>query len=134
MSEVIINALVELTMSVVFLLISTVVIPAVFAWLRSKTENEKLKAVIGDIEKTTQTSVDMLEQTMVKQFKVDGEWNVKAQKQVLEVAVSEVVENLTASTIKYLQSENTNIRDIATRYIESYIASKKIPEMTLIEE
>lgn len=134
MSETIINALVELTMSVVFLLISTVVIPTVFAWLKSKTENEKMKAVIGDIEKTAQTSVDMIEQTMVKQFKADGEWDIKTQKQVLEAAVSEVVENLTASTVKYLQSENTNIRDIATRYIESYIASKKLPELTLIEE
>lgn len=125
MSEVIMNSLAELIVSVLFLIISTILVPAVAAWLRSKTESEILKSVISDIEQTVKTSVNFVEQTVVGQYKSDGKWDSDAQKHALEMATAEVLHNLAMSTHNYLLSEGVDEEEVVHRYIESYIQSKK---------
>lgn len=64
MTDTIMNELICLIFSIVAAVASSVLIPALSAWLRSKTENEKLQAVISDITTTVQTSVNKYEQNV----------------------------------------------------------------------
>ena len=55
MTDTIMNELVCLIFSILAAFISSVLVPALSAWLKSKTENEKLQAQISDI--TTPDSI-----------------------------------------------------------------------------
>lgn len=125
MLETILNSTIEVGITLVFSIASAVLIPAVSRWLSSKTENEKIKSAIEDITHTVQTSVGMIEQTMVSQLKSDGKWDTEAQTNVLKTAVTDVVQNLANSTRNKLKSEEIDVEQLVTRYIESYIQSKK---------
>lgn len=45
------NELICLIFSILAAVISSVLVPALSSWLKSKTENEKLQAIISDITK-----------------------------------------------------------------------------------
>lgn len=125
MLETIVTSVIGLLFTVLAAIITSILIPALSSWLKSKTENEKLKSAINDITQTVKTSVDYLEQTAVNQLKTDGKWNSDAQVEVLSTAVSEVISNLTSSTAEYVKTEQIDLDGLVTRYIESYIQSKK---------
>ena len=67
----------------------------------------------------------MLEQTVVNQLKADGKWDSKSQAEVLQSAITEVVNGLSRTTYQILKSESTDIEALIKRYIEAYIQSKK---------
>lgn len=125
MSETIVTSVIGLLFTILAAIITSVLIPALSNWLKSKTENQRLKSVIDDLTQTVATSVDYLEQTVVNQLKIDGKWDAESQADVLSAAVSEVIFNLTSSTTEYAEKEHINLDDLVTRYIESYIQSKK---------
>lgn len=125
MANTIINGLIGLLFTVLAAIITSVLLPAISNWLKSKTENEKLHTVIDDLTKTVQTSVNMLEQTTVKQLKMDGKWDATHQEQVMKSAVVEVMSNITSTTYNALTEQKCNVEQVVTRYIESYIQSKK---------
>lgn len=125
MVDTIVTSLIGLLCTVITATITGVLIPALSNWLKSKTENEKLKSVIDDLTQTVKTSVDYLEQTVVNQLKADGKWSSESQAAVLSTAVSEVTSNITSSTAEYIKNELIDLDDLVTRYIESYIRSKK---------
>lgn len=125
MMTTITNELICLIFSILAAVISSVLVPALSSWLKSKTENEKLQAVISDITMNVQTSVNKYEQTAVAKLKSAGEWNAESQRAVLESAVNEVVANLLDTTKKTLESNSQDVQNVVTRYIESYIQSKK---------
>lgn len=125
MANEILSGVISLVVTVLGAIITTVLLPAAASWLKSKTASEKLKSVIDDITITVKTSVEMLEQTTVKQLKADGKWNADAQAQVLQDAVTQVLNGLTTSTYNYLKEESDDLEGIVTRHIEAYIQSKK---------
>lgn len=125
MANEILSSVISLVVTVLGAIITTVLLPAAASWLKSKTTSEKLKSVIDDITITVKTSVEMLEQTTVKQLKADGKWNADAQAQVLQDAVTQVINGLTTSTYNYLKEESDDLEGIVTRHIEAYIQSKK---------
>lgn len=125
MANEILSGVISLVVTVLGAIITTVLLPAAASWLKSKTASEKLKSVIDDITITVKTSVEMLEQTTVKQLKADGKWNADAQAQVLQAAVTQVLNGLTTSTYNYLKEESDDLEGIVTRHIEAYIQSKK---------
>lgn len=125
MANEILSSVISLVVTVLGAIITTVLLPAAASWLKSKTASEKLKSVIDDITITVKTSVEMLEQTTVKQLKADGKWNADAQAQVLQDAVTQVLNGLTSSTYNYLKKESDDLEGIVTRHIEAYIQSKK---------
>lgn len=55
MTDMIANNLIRLIFSILAAVISSVLVPAPSTRLKSKTENEKLQAVISDITMTVQT-------------------------------------------------------------------------------
>lgn len=107
------------------LLISSVLVPALSAWLKSKTQNEKVKAIITDISSTVETAVNMYEQTTVTKLKAAGEWDAKSQNQVLQDVIDEVVYNLMDSTLEAFTENRKDVSEVVKRYIESYIQSQK---------
>lgn len=106
-------------------MISSVLVPELSSWLKSKTENEKLQAVISDITTTVQTSVNKYEQTAVARLKAAGEWNAESQRAVLESAVNEVITNLLDTTKRTFINNDIEVSDVIERYVEAYIQSKK---------
>lgn len=125
MWDTILSAIISIAVTAVSTVVTAVLIPAAASWLKAKTRNQKLQSVIDDITVTVQTSVDMIEQTVVNQLKADGKWNATAQSQVLESAVTEVIDGLTQSTYEMLKSENADVEWLVKRHIEAYIQSKK---------
>lgn len=125
MRDTIINELICLVFSVCTLVISSILIPTLAAWLKSKTANEKLQAVISDISTTVATSVNKYEQTAVAKLKASGEWNAESQRAVLESALDEVIANLLDTTKDTLKDNYLDVSEVVERYIESYIQSKK---------
>lgn len=125
MMTTITNELICLIFSILAAVISSVLVPALSAWLKSKTENEKLQAVISDITTTVQTSVNKYEQTAVSRLKAAGEWNAESQRAVLESAVNEVITNLLNTTKKTFINNGIEVFDVIERYVEAYIQSKK---------
>lgn len=125
MCETVLNSLIWMTISVFATIITSVALPAFADWLKSKTENEKLQALISDITTTTQTAVSYYEQTAVYTLKKDHAWNSETQREVLENAVDDVVSNLLDTTKQAIEDNRQDIYDVVTRYIESYIHSQK---------
>ena len=125
MWDEIISAIISIVVTVVGTAITAILIPAATTWLKSKTQNQKLQTVIDDLTVTVQSSVDMLEQTVVAQLKADGKWDTAAQEHVLDDAVTEVLNGLNASTYNIIAAENTDIQALVKRHIEAYINSKK---------
>lgn len=125
MTTEITSALIELGVIILSSIVTAFILPAISSWLKSKTDNEKIQFVIEDITTTVQSSVDMMEQTVVKQLKADGAWNTESQSDVLQDAVTEIIDNLTNKTQQYLKAENSDVNALIIRYIEAYIQSKK---------
>lgn len=121
----ILSAVLSLAVTFVGATLTTIIIPAIANWLKYKTQHQKLQSVIDDITVTVTSSVDMLEQTVVNQLKADGEWDSKSQAEVLQSAITEVVNGLSRTTYQILKSESTDIEALIKRYIEAYIQSKK---------
>ena len=134
MTNTIITSLIGVLCTIITAVTTTILIPSLSKWLKSKTNNEILKGVIDDITQTVQTSVGMFEQTMVKQLKADGKWNAESQSMVLRAAVQETVSNLSSKTIKALNDEKSDVNELIIRYIESYIYSQKFPSMEIIND
>lgn len=106
--------------------ITIVLLPALASWLKSKTENQDLQYVINELEQTVSTSVDYIEQTVVKQLKADGKWDAEGQKEALDEAVTVVLNSLTDKTAEILGKNGIDLESIIIKYIESKILSDKI--------
>ena len=126
MTDTILNYLIWFLFTIFTTTVTTILIPALSKWLSSKTQNEKLQALIADITTTVQTSVNHLEQTSVAQFKATDAWSIETQKSALQAAVDEVIENLLDTTKKTISDNGIDIQELIKRHIESYIQSKKV--------
>lgn len=125
MKEIALDYLVWFFISIFTTIITSVLLPTLANWLKSKTANESLQSVITDLTTTVQTAVNHYEQTMVVTLKKYGKWDSDAQCKVLESAVEEVISNLLDTTKKTLEDNGQDIQNVVTRYIESYIQSQK---------
>lgn len=121
MKDVIMNHIIDL----VFTLISVVLVPMLASWLKSKTQNERLKSMISDIEVNVQSCVDYMEQTVVKGMKESGEWTKENQITVLKDTVDRILDSILDSTKKTLENNQIDIADYVTTKVEAYIQSKK---------
>nr|DAG57658.1 MAG TPA: hypothetical protein [Caudoviricetes sp.] len=121
------NELIKYVIAFVFTVMcgiaTTIVIPALGRWLRSKTNSEIIQYGINELSQTVITSVDYLEQTVVSELKNTEQWNADSQKYVLNMAVNTVINGLTKATKSVL--EQGDIDATVKRYIEAYIQSKK---------
>ena len=121
MKEVLMNHIIDL----VFTIVSVILVPMLSAWLRSKTQNERLKSMIEDIEVNVQSCVDYAEQTVVPELKKSGKWDSVTQKTVLTDTVHRICESILDSTKKTLESNKIDIVSYVTSHVEAYIINKK---------
>ena len=121
MKEVLMNHIVDL----VFTIVSVILVPMLSAWLKSKTQNERLKSMIEDIEVNVQSCVDYAEQTVVPELKKSGKWDSVTQKTVLMDTVHRICESILDSTKKTLESNKIDIVSYVTSHVEAYIINKK---------
>jgi hypothetical protein len=122
MKETFFTNLIELA----FTIASAILVPMIASWLRSKTQNEKLKSMISDVEHAVKTCVDFTEQTLVQKLKESGEWTADSQKSVLLDTVTDAIDMLLDSTRSTLEANSIDIESFITAKIEAYIQSKKI--------
>ena len=121
MKEVFMNHIVDL----VFTIVSVILVPMLSVWLKSKTQNERLKSMIEDIEVNVQSCVDYAEQTVVPELKKSGKWDSVSQKTVLTDTVHRICESILDSTKKTLESNKIDIVSYVTSHVEAYIINKK---------
>lgn len=132
MKEELVKSIIELTFTVISATITIVLLPAIAAWLRSKTDNEQIKSIITDISAAVATCVDHSEQTVVSQLKADNNWNKETQKEVLDTVTQNVIDSLLETTKKVVANNGIDIETLVIQHIEAYIQSKKA--VTLIED
>lgn len=125
MNEYVIKSIIELVFTVLAAVITTVLLPALASWLKSKTDNENIKAVISDITTTVATCVDHCEQTTVAALKANGTWDKEAQADVLRTVINNVTDSLLTTTKTIIDKNGIDLEEIITQHIEAYIQSKK---------
>ena len=121
MKEILMNHIIDL----LFTIVSVILVPMLSAWLKSKTQNERLKSMIEDIEVNVQSCVDYAEQTVVPELKNSGKWDSVNQKAVLTDTVHRICESILASTKKTLEDSKIDIVSYVTSHVEAYIINKK---------
>ena len=119
------TTLIECAITIISAIITTVLLPLAAQYVSAKIQNQRLQSAVEDIVQCVATSVDFLEQTMVKQLKADGSWNTDSQKAVMEQALNTSVNMLSTSTLKWLKSNEKDAQEIAKYYIEANILNLK---------
>ena len=125
MKETFFTNLIELA----FTIASIVLVPMISAWLRSKIQNEHLKAMISDVENVIKTCVDNTEQVFVKKLKESGEWTAEAQKAALQNTITDAISMLLDSSKSMLENNEIEIEDYIKAKIEAYIQEKKTAQI-----
>ena len=126
MKAQIISKVIELIFTILTTIVVSVLLPAVTAWLKSKTNNEKIQAVIADISAAVVTCVDYAEQTIVPVLKEKGEWNGDTQVEVLDTVTNNVIDTLLETTKQIIEKNGINLEEMVAQKIEAYILSKKV--------
>ena len=125
MKDEIMKSFIELAFTVMSAVITIVLLPAVAAWLKSKTENEQIKSIITDISSAVATCVDHSEQTLVATLKSNDKWDKAAQNEVLNAVKKNVIDSLLETTKATVAENGIDIEQLVTQHIEAYIQSKK---------
>lgn len=125
MKDEIMKSFIELAFTVMSAVITIVLLPAVAAWLKSKTENEQIKSIITDISSAVATCVDHSEQTLVATLKSEDKWDKAAQNEVLNAVKKNVIDSLLETTKATVAENGIDIEQLVTQRIEAYIQSKK---------
>lgn len=125
MSEIILKYLIAGAITIISSIITSVLLPAISAWIQSKIQNERMQSYVQDITMTVATTVNCLEQTMVAQYKADGKWDKDTQQKVLDAAVKQVMDSVTMQTKQLIEDQRIDMQALVTRYIESYIIQQK---------
>lgn len=125
MKDELIKAFIELTFTVISAVITIVLLPAVAAWLKSKTENQQIQSIIMDITSAVATCVDHSEQTLVSTLKQEGKWDKASQQAVLESVTQNVINSLLDTTKKVVADNSIDLQALVVQHIEAYILSKK---------
>ena len=128
MKEQIITKCIELVFTVLATVIVSVLLPAVKAWLQSKTDNERIKSVISDITSAVATCVDHAEQTMVATLKEQDHWDDETKTTVRDTVIENVVNSLLDSTKSIIENNNIDLEALISKHIEAYIINKKASE------
>ena len=128
MKEQIISKVIELVFTVLATVIVSVLLPAVKAWLQSKTDNERIKSVISDITSAVATCVDHAEQTMVATLKKQDHWDDETKTAVRDAVIENVINSLLDSTKAIIENNDIDIEALIAQHIEAYIINKKASE------
>ena len=122
MIEILFDNLIKL----VFSIATTIIVPMIFAWIKSKCQNEKLRSLLTDAQDAVSASVDYIEQTFVKSMKESGKWDSDAMKVAMSEAAENAMNMLLESSKSMLEQNGVDVREYIITKIEAYIQSKKV--------
>lgn len=125
MKDQIITKIIELVFTILTTVVVSILLPAFTAWLKSKTQNERIKAIITDVSSAVAVCVDHAEQTIVSTLKEKGEWTSETQSEVLEQVTDNVINTLLDTTKQLIDANGIDLEDLVAKRIEAYIQSKK---------
>lgn len=128
MKEQILNHTIELVFTILTTIVVSVLLPAVKAWLQSKTDNERIKSVISDITSAVATCVDHAEQTMVATLKEQDHWDDETKTAVRDAVIENVINSLLDSTKAIIENNGIDLEALIAQHIEAYIINKKASE------
>jgi len=94
-------------------------------WLKNHVKNEKVKAILTDIQSTVTNSVKITYQTYVENLKKENLFDKEAQAKALAVTKAKVLATLSEDAKTLLISNSQNIEDVITYLIEKAIAEEK---------
>jgi len=94
-------------------------------WLKNHVKNEKVKAILTDIQSTVTNSVKITYQTYVENLKKENLFDKEAQAKALAVTKAKVLATLSEDAKTLLISNSQNIEDVITDLIEKAIAEEK---------
>lgn len=94
-------------------------------WLKNHVKNEKVKAILVDIQNTVTNSVKVTYQTYVENLKKENLFDKKAQVKALAITKEKVLATLTDDAKKLLTTNAENIEDVIVDLIEKTIAEEK---------
>lgn len=106
-------------------LITTVLLPCLANYIKSKTQNEKLQSMIEELSSVVASSVNYVNQTFVEQLKKDGCFDKEKQQEALAQATSLVFQTLTEKTKQFVQDSNIDLQLLIEKKIESYLFESK---------
>lgn len=122
----------QIIIAAVGLLFTAVLIPlvkAAFAWLKSKTENEAIKAALDEAQTVADTVVTSLQQTVVDGLKAkaaDGKLTADDAASVAEMATQQFFDDISDKSLELLESHTMDIEAYIKRVIESQLLKLKI--------
>lgn len=122
MKEILYDNLIKL----VFSIATSIIVPMIFSWIKSKCQNERIHSLLTDAESAVSASVDYIEQTFVRSMKESGKWNSDAMKVAISEATENAVNMLLASSKDMLEKNGVDVREYIVTKIEAYIQSKKV--------
>lgn len=122
----------QIIIALVGLAFTAVIIPlvkAAFTWLKSKTENEALKAAIDEAQTVASTIVTSLQQTVVDGLKAksaDGKLTAEDAASVAEMAAQQFFNDISDKSLDLLEGHIPDIEAYIKRVIESQLLKLKI--------
>jgi len=120
----------EIIIAGIGIIFTSAIIPLVaagFKWLRSKTQNEAIKAAISEAEKIADQTIYSLQQTVVdglKQKNEDGKLTADEAKEVMELAIHNFIADVSSNTLSVLSQNADNIEQYIKNLIESRLYFK----------
>lgn len=94
-------------------------------WLNTKSKNVKFNTFILSLTEITTTVVKELYQTSVDTYKKDGNFDKEKQKEVLDIAVKKITEQLSDELSKFICNNFGDIETYLIGLIESIIYDLK---------
>jgi len=121
----------QIIIAVIGLLFTAVIIPlvkAAFEWLKSKTENEALKAALDEAATVADSVVASLQASVVDGLKAkaaDGKLTAEDVAEVADMAVEMFLSDISAKTLDVLENNADDITSYIGNLIEARLAQSK---------
>ena len=108
-----------------FTVASTLLVPMLVAWLKSKTKNEVLSAAIDRAGKIIIAAANKTTQTYVDALKKAGKFDAEAQKTAFNMTMTSVLELLNAETKQAIVDTYGDLEKWLSNEIENAVFESK---------
>lgn len=121
----------EVIVAGVGILFTAIIIPlvkAAFDWLKSKTQNEAIRAAIDEAQKVADQVVAGLQQSVVEKMKsksADGKLSAEDISTIGELALEQFLNDVSSKTHDVLMNNTTDIETYIKNLIESRVKLNK---------
>lgn len=87
--------------------------------LEEKMKSDALKSAINELNAAVEDGIDFIEQTVVKPFKLNDNWNEETQRQARAECLKYILDTLSERTITLIKDNSGEVGDLILNKIES---------------